>query len=78
VAGVYCQRSLPGPKISRTCYSAVQYGGVCFLGLILVPFTMTMSRKHSGTQITQSVLWALTANTWPIVPPSSHARRLHH
>ena len=38
------------------------FGGVCFIGLILVPFTVTMSRKLSGTQTTQTVLWALTAN----------------
>jgi uncharacterized protein len=40
----------------------VPFGEVCFIGLILVPFTVTMSRKHSGTQTTQTVLWALPAN----------------
>ncbi|MFN8702525.1 MAG: hypothetical protein ACK5X0_10410, partial [Rhodospirillales bacterium] len=48
----------------RTCCSAVPFGGVCFIGFILVPFTVTMSRKLSSTQTTQTVLWALTANNW--------------
>jgi DNA-binding GntR family transcriptional regulator len=49
-------------RISRTRCSAPSFGGVCFIGLILVPFAVTMSRKLSVTQTTQSVLWALTGN----------------
>ena len=32
------------------------FGGVCFIGLILVPFTVTMSRKSSVTQTSQADL----------------------
>lgn len=39
------------------------FGGVCFIGLILVPFTLTMSRNPSGTQNTQTILGALTGNS---------------
>ncbi|MFN8700627.1 MAG: hypothetical protein ACK5X0_00750, partial [Rhodospirillales bacterium] len=53
--------------------SAVPFGGVCFIGFILVPFTVTMSRKLSSTQTTQTVLWALTANR-----SGSEGRRWHH
>jgi hypothetical protein len=35
--------------ISRTCCSALPSGGVCFSGLSLVFFAVTMSRKHAGT-----------------------------
>lgn len=34
----------------------------CFIGLILVPFTVTMGRKPSITQIAQATLRALTAD----------------
>jgi hypothetical protein len=56
----YCLRALR--RISLTCCSAPQFGGVCFAGLILVSFAVTMSRKHSGKQTIQIVLRALTAN----------------
>jgi len=49
-------------RISRTGCSAVPFGGVCFIGLIPVPSTVTMSRNHSVTQTAQTVLWALTGD----------------
>ena len=38
------------------------FGGVCFIGPILVLFAVTMSRKHCSTRTTQTVLRAPTAN----------------
>ena len=39
----YCLRVLR--RILRTYCSAMPFGGVCFIGLIFVPFAVTMSQK---------------------------------
>jgi len=51
----------------------VPFGGVCFIGLILVPSKVTMSRKSSVSQTPQAVLWALTGDIQRKVTDCGHS-----